>query len=107
MPWLMLATAILFEIAGTTGLKLAGGLARPGWLAAALALYAVSFVAMAQALKAIPVGVAYAIWSGIGTVAIVVIGVVRFGEALTVAKLLFIGLILVGVVGLNLVTEPR
>ena len=107
MPWLMLAVAILFEIAGTTGLKLAGGLARPGWLAAALVLYAVAFLALAQALKAIPVGVAYAIWSGIGTAAIVAIGVVHFGEAMTAAKLLFIALILVGVVGLNLAADPR
>lgn len=107
MPWLMLAVAILFEIAGTTGLKLAGGLARPGWLAAAIALYAVAFVALAQALEAIPVGVAYAIWSGIGTAAIAAIGVVHFGEAMTAPKLLFIGLILVGVIGLNLSAEPR
>ena len=107
MHWLMLAGAIGFEIAGTTVLKLARGGERPLLLVAALALYAVAFLALAQALRAIPVGVAYAIWSGIGTAAIVAIGVAWFGEALTVPKALFIGLILVGVVGLNLVTDPR
>ena len=107
MEWLMLVAAIGFEIAATTCLKLAGGTARPLVLGAALALYAVAFLALAQALRGIPVGVAYAIWSGIGTAAIVTIGVVRFGESMTPAKLGFIGLILIGVVGLNLVAEQR
>ena len=105
MHWLMLYSAIVFEVAGTTSLKLSAGLARPGAFAAALALYSCSFVLLALSLKTVPVGVAYAIWSGLGTVIVAIIGFVWFGEAVSALKILLIGMIVVGAVGLNLITE--
>lgn len=105
MHWLLLAVAIVFEVAGTTTLKLAGGFARPGYLGLSLLLYGTCLIALSHAFNVIPVGVAYAIWSGVGTVLIVLVGVLWFAEALTALKALFIFLILVGVVGLNLVSS--
>ena len=105
MHWLMLSGAIAVEIVATTSLKLSDGMARLEFLIGALVLYSVSFVLQAVALKAIPVGVAYAIWSGIGTAAITAIGVIWFAEALTVPRVLFIVMIIVGTIGLQVTTE--
>lgn len=104
MNWLLLYTAIGFEVVGTTALKLSDGLLRLGMFAASLACYAVSFVLLAVTLKTIPVGVAYAVWSGLGTVIVVLIGILWFKEPATVMRLVFIAMIVVGAVGLNLVT---
>ena len=62
---------------------------------------------MALALKVIPVGVAYAIWAGLGTATIAVIGMVAFGEQVSALKIVFIGMIIAGAVGLNLITDTR
>jgi small multidrug resistance pump len=104
MHWILLYAAIAFEVAGTTSLKLSHGLERLGFFGLCLASYAISFGLLALALKTIPVGVAYAIWSGFGTVLIVIIGMVWFAEAATVPRLLFIAMIIVGAIGLNLTT---
>ena len=105
MNWLMLYIAIAFEVAGTTSLKLAGGFARPGFFVLCLTLYGVSFALLAMALKALPVGVAYAMWSGVGTVLIAAIGILWFQELASPLRLLFIAMILIGAVGLNLTTR--
>jgi small multidrug resistance pump len=105
MNWLMLYTAIAFEVGGTTSLKLADGFARPGFFALCLTLYGVSFALLAMSLKALPVGVAYAIWSGVGTVLIATIGILWFQEAASPPRLLFIAMILIGAIGLNLTTR--
>jgi small multidrug resistance pump len=107
MNWLMLYTAIVFEVVGTTSLKLAAGFARPGFFMLCLALYGVSFALLAMALRTLPVGVAYAIWSGAGTVLIATIGILWFQEAASPLRLLFIAMILVGAVGLNLTTRSH
>jgi small multidrug resistance pump len=107
MNWLMLYVAIGFEVVGTTSLKLSEGMTRPGWFALCLALYGTSFALLALALKAIPVGVAYAIWSGVGTVLIALIGILWFQEAASPLRVLFIAMILIGAVGLNLTTRPH
>lgn len=107
MHWLMLYAAIGFEVVGTTSLKLANGFARPGWFALCLALYGVSFGLLAVSLKTLPVGVAYAIWSGVGTVLIALIGILWFAEAASPLRLLFIAMILIGAVGLNLTTSSH
>ena len=105
--WTFLAIAILFEIAATTCLKLSDGFAKWHWAAASIGLYWVCFGALALALKAIPLGVAYAIWAGIGIVAVAAIGVLAFGQKLGPLQLLFMAMILVGAVGLRLTTsEP-
>jgi small multidrug resistance pump len=107
MHWLMLYVAIGFEVVGTTSLKLANGFARPGWFVLCLALYGVSFGMLAMSLKTLPVGVAYAIWSGVGTVLIALIGILWFAEAASPLRLLFIAMILIGAVGLNLTTSSH
>ena len=107
MNWFMLYAAIAFEVVGTTSLKLSDGLTRPGYFALCLALYGTSFALLAIALKAIPVSVAYAIWSGAGTVLIALIGILWFQEAASPLRILFIAMILIGAVGLNLTTRPH
>ena len=104
--WLLLAGAILLEVAGTVSLRLSDGFTKTGYVIATLSLYGFSFWLLAKAIKAIPLSVSYAIWSGAGTVLIAAIGVAVFGELMTALKLVFITLIVVGVVGLQLMHGP-
>ncbi|MEM7025762.1 MAG: multidrug efflux SMR transporter [Pseudomonadota bacterium] len=105
MHWLMLYAAIGLEVAGTTSLKLSNGLTRPGFFVLSLTLYGASFGLLGISLKALPVGVAYAIWAGAGTLLIAVIGIIWFQEGAGPLRLLFIGMIVAGAVGLNLTTR--
>ena len=100
-PVLWLAIAIGSEIVATVSLKLSDGFAKPIPSIMVVLGYAVSFYALAMSLRSIPLGVVYAVWSGVGTAAIVVIGYLLFREALDAVKLAAIGLIIVGVVLLN------
>lgn len=100
--WMALFVAIAFEIAGTTFMKLSDGFAKLGPSIGLVVCYAISFGALTLALKTVDVGVGYAIWSGLGTAAIAVIGVLLFGEALTFERAFWLMLIVVGVVGLQL-----
>lgn len=102
MAWLYLALAIVFEIAGTTCLKLSDGFDNllPSLLI--FPFYAISFVLLALAVKVVPISVAYAIWSGVGTALIAAIGILWFREPATAAKIVFIAVIIAGVVGLQL-----
>ncbi|HEX6128785.1 MAG TPA: multidrug efflux SMR transporter [Candidatus Limnocylindria bacterium] len=100
-PVLWLAMAIGSEVVATTALKLSDGFTRLGWAAVVVVGYGISFYAMSVALRSIPLGIVYAVWSGIGTAAIVVIGYVLFREVLDAVKLGGIGLIIIGVILLN------
>lgn len=102
LQWLYLALAILLEVTGTTSMKLSHGFTRLAPSVLIFVFYGASFVALTFALKKIDVSIAYAVWSGIGTAAIAVIGIAYFREPATVVKLLSILLIIIGVVGLNL-----
>jgi small multidrug resistance pump len=102
MAYLLLAAAILFEVVGTIVLKFSDGFTRLWPAAGTLVMYGISFVLLAQTLKTVPVGTAYAIWSAAGTALIAAIGVVFLGESATVARLGGIALVIVGVVILNL-----
>ena len=102
--WISLGLAIAMEIAGTFFLKLSNGFERQHWGVLSIILYSGCFWVLAPALKAIPVGVAYAIWAGIGIAAAAVIGVFAFGERLGPLQLTFIALIMAGAVGLRLTT---
>jgi multidrug transporter EmrE-like cation transporter len=102
--WIILAIAIVFEIAGTSLLKASDGFARWGLGAASIACYWVCFAFLAIAIKSIPVGVAYAIWAGVGIAVVALIGWLFFSQSLNVAQIGFILLILIGAVGLNLTT---
>jgi small multidrug resistance pump len=102
--YLFLFIAIAAELVATALMKSTHGFTRLWPTLAVLAGYAASFVLLAQAVKTIEVGVAYAIWSGVGTAAIVAIGAVFLGEPLTTVKVAGIALIIGGVVMLNLNT---
>lgn len=102
MKWLLLFLAILLEVCGTTSMKLSNGFAKPLPSLSMFLFYAASLVVLDMALKQIPVGVAYAIWSAVGMILISTIGAVYFKEMLSPWQITSIFLILVGVVGLNL-----
>jgi len=104
MAWVYLFVAGLFEVGWAIGLKYTEGFTRilPSvWTVTAMVL---SIVLLGLALKALPVGTAYAVWTGIGAVGTVILGIYLFGEPATVARLTCIGLILSGIIGLKLVT---
>ncbi|MER5788754.1 multidrug efflux SMR transporter [Streptomyces sp. NPDC001980] len=102
MGYLTLAGAIAAEVAATTAMKYADGFSRL-WPSLLTALgYVVSFLLLAETLKTVSIGTAYAIWSGAGTAAIAVLGLLLFGETLTLVKVAGILLIVGGVVVLNL-----
>ena len=102
MAWILLAAAILLEVAGTVSLKMADGFSRLGPSLAIIPLYGGSLALLAIALKTIPVSTAYAIWSALGTAAIALIGIVAFREPATMIKLVSLVLVIVGVIGLHL-----
>ncbi|MFK4154329.1 DMT family transporter [Streptomyces fungicidicus] len=102
MGYALLAGAIAAEVVGTTAMKYSEGFTRL-WPSVITAVgYLVAFTLLAQTLKTMSVGTAYAIWSGAGTAAIAAIGMMFMGEGLTAAKAVGIALIIVGVVVLNL-----
>jgi small multidrug resistance pump len=101
MAWLYLVFAILSEVVGTTALKYSDGFTRIGPSAVTLVAYALSFVLLAQVLRVIPVGVAYAIWSGAGVALITLIGWTVLGQKLDAVAMGGIGLIVAGVIVLN------
>lgn len=103
--WMYLAGAIVLEVAGTFLLKLSNGFALVHWGLLSIACYAACFLAFAPALKLIPVGVAYAVWSGVGIVAAALIGLFAFQERLGTMQMLSIALILAGAIGLRLTTQ--
>jgi small multidrug resistance pump len=100
--WLLLLVAIVFEVAGTTAMKLSEGFSRPLPSVAIFVCYAFAFVALTFVLRQLEVSIAYAVWAGLGTALIAVIGIVFFGESVTPMKLVSLLLVVAGVVGLNL-----
>lgn len=106
MAWLVLFLAGLFEIGWAVGLKYSDGFSKPvPAIATALAL-AASMGLLAWSVKTLPLGTAYTVWTGIGAIGTVVLGIVLFKEPASLARLACIGLILAGIVGLRL-TEPN
>ncbi|MEV6929272.1 multidrug efflux SMR transporter [Dactylosporangium sp. NPDC051485] len=101
MAYLFLVLAIAVEVAGTSLLKATEGFTRFWPTAGVLVAYALAFVFMAQSVKVVPVGVAYAMWSGLGTAAIVAIGAMFLGEPLSAPKVIGVSLVIAGVVVLN------
>lgn len=102
MGWVMLCAAIITEVLATTSLKLSDGMTKL-WPTVGTAVgYVISFILLARALKTFEVGVAYAVWSGIGTALIAAIGMFFLGEAVTAYKIAGVVLVIAGVVVLNL-----
>lgn len=102
MTWLYLILAILLEVCGTTCMKLSDGFSKLVPSTLLFVFYTLSFGMLTMALKKLEVSVAYAVWSGMGTALIATIGVLWFKEPVTALKLISLGLIILGVVGLNL-----
>jgi quaternary ammonium compound-resistance protein SugE len=104
MGWLILFLAGLFEIGWAIGLKYTEGFSRLVPSVLTVGAMIISIVLLGVALKTLPVGTAYAVWTGIGAVGTAALGIYLFGEPATAARLASIGLIVAGIVGLKLVT---
>lgn len=102
MAWFLLLIAGLLEIGWSVGLKFTDGFSRPIPTALTVLSMVASVVLLGLAVKTLPLGTAYAIWTGIGTVGAVILGIVLFGEPATAARLTCIGLIVAGIAGLKL-----
>jgi small multidrug resistance pump len=103
MPaWLLLIGAIVMEVVGTTALKLSDGFTRLVPSLVVVAGYALAFIGLGLVLKRMEVSVAYAIWAGLGTALVALVGVFLFGETMNWVKAGSLGLIVVGLIGLNL-----
>jgi quaternary ammonium compound-resistance protein SugE len=105
MAWIVLCVAGLFELAWAVGLKYTEGFSRVWPSLATIASMIVSLGLLGLALRALPLGTAYAIWTGVGTDGTALLGIMLFHEAADPIRLVCIGLILAGIVGLKLVTH--
>jgi quaternary ammonium compound-resistance protein SugE len=101
MNWLLLLLAGLFEIGWAVGLKYSQGFSRPGATAWTIICLIISLGLLALAVKDLPLGTAYAVWTGIGTVGTVIFGIVFLGDAFTLVRVGCIVLILAGILGLK------
>lgn len=102
MEWIYLIIAGLFEMGWAIGLKYTEGFTRPWPSLWTITAMAASFYYLAQALKAVPVGTGYAVWTGIGAVGTALLGVVLFGETVVPLRIVSLGLIVLGMIGLKL-----
>jgi quaternary ammonium compound-resistance protein SugE len=104
MAWFILIIAGLFEIAWAIGLKYTDGFSNflpTVWTFSAMAI---SFILLGIASRTLPVGTAYGVWVGIGTVGTVIFGMVMFGEAASLARIVFLAFIIIGILGLKFTT---
>jgi quaternary ammonium compound-resistance protein SugE len=102
MAWLLLVIAGLFEVGWAIGLKYTEGFTRFWPSAATLTAMTLSVVLLGLAMKTLPVGTSYAVWVGVGAVGTAIMGMVLFGEPATAGRLVSLGLIVAGIVGLKL-----
>jgi small multidrug resistance pump len=101
MGWVLLIVAILLEVAGTTNMKLSEGFSKLAPSVGVIFFYALSIIALTFAVNRMDVSVAYAIWSGLGTALVAIIGLWFFQEPVTITKVVGLVLIIVGVVMLH------
>ena len=101
MLWFMLVLAGLFETGWAVGLKYTHGFTRLWPSVGTVAAMVASFLLLAHAMRTLPVGTAYAVWTGIGTAGAFIVGVFLFGETVSLPRLLFLAMILVGIAGLK------
>lgn len=102
--WIVLLIAGFCEVGWAVGLKYTDGFTRLGPSLATLTAMVASVVLLGWSLKSLPLGTAYAVWTGIGAVGTALLGMALFGESRETARLVSIGLIVAGIVGLKLVT---
>lgn len=102
MPWIVLAIAGLFEVGFAVGMKYTDGFSRPLPTVLTVLSVVVSMTLLGFAMKSLPAGTAYAVWTGIGTIGTVIMGIVLFDEPVTIVRTICVALILAGIVGLKL-----
>lgn len=102
LAWIYLSAAIASEVVGTVYLRYTDGFTNPGPSVLVVATYAASLWLTALALRELEISLAYAVWAGVGTAAVAVIGMAAMGESVNALKLASIALVIGGVVGLNL-----
>ena len=102
MPWIILVLAGLFEVGWAIGLKYTDGFTKLWPTVGTVAAMAISLGLLGIAMKSLPVGTAYAIWVGVGAVGTVILGIVLFNEPVNALRLVSVGLIVAGLVGLKL-----
>jgi len=105
MAWVALLIAGLLEVGWAIGLKYTEGFTKLGPSTWTIAAMVASVVLLGWAMKSLPVGTAYAVWTGIGAAGTVILGIVLFGEPATLVRLACVGLIVAGIVGLKVVTD--
>lgn len=105
--WTYLAIGIVFEVLGTTCLKLSNGFTQITWSSLCVACFIASLYMLSLSVKTLDISIVYAIWSGVGIALISLIGVFFFQEHFTFLKLFFIGLIMVGVGGLQFISSSH
>ncbi|MGF6487282.1 quaternary ammonium compound efflux SMR transporter SugE [Pseudomonas frederiksbergensis] len=101
MSWIILFLAGLFEVGWAVGLKYTDGFSRPIPTALTIAAMAISLGLLGLAMKELPLGTAYAIWTGVGAVGTVIAGIILFGESMELFRLASVALIIAGLVGLK------
>ena len=106
MSWFILVLAGLFEIGWAIGLKYTEGFTRPWPTLGTAAAMVVSLFLLGIAMKSLPVGTAYAVWVGVGAVGTAILGMVLFGEPANLGRMLSLGLIVAGIIGLRLASSP-
>ncbi|WP_323172319.1 multidrug efflux SMR transporter [Natrialba sp. PRR66] len=104
MSWYILLVAGIFEVAWAIGLQYSDGFSKPIPTAGTVVALAISMILLARAVTDLPIGTAYAVWTGIGAVGTATLGIVLFDEPMTLARVGFISVIVVGIVGLHLVS---
>ena len=102
MAWVLLVIAGGLEMVWATTMKLSEGFSKPLWAVVTVAALVGSMVLLAQAIKTLPIGTAYAVWTGIGALGSVILGILVFKEPATAARLFFAALLLIGIVGLKI-----
>lgn len=101
MAWLIVIVAGFFEVVWAIGLKYTAGFTRPWPTAGTIVAMIVSVTLLGWAMKTLPVGTAYAVWTGVGAVGTAILGIVLFGDPATAPRLICLGLICAGIVGLK------
>jgi quaternary ammonium compound-resistance protein SugE len=103
--WLILVVAGVFEMGWAVGLKYTQGFTRLGWSVATGVMIVISMGLLGVAARYLPLGTAYAVWTGIGAVGTVMLGIALFGESAAFARLACVGLILAGIIGLKFLSH--
>ena len=101
MSWIILFVAGLFEVGWAVGLKYTDGFSKPLPTVLTVAAMAISLDLLGLAMKELPLGTAYAIWTGVGAVGTVIAGIILFGESMALVRLVSVALIITGLVGLK------